>query len=237
MRAAAEIACGAPDQRRPARVLAFACELCTLNVRCNLDEAAKADPANVSVAGVLFSDAASAFVLCNDLAMEADGEDEPEDTAVFQLMEWENTIIPKTIDYMGLCADPNDFRTILTRDIFAHVNEAVQPMYEKLLPSYKEKVGADVSDAGIDWALHPEGDSIIVGVQEKMRLSNEQLRATKEIYKARGNSLSPTTVIVLDKLCHMGKGKDHVIATVFGPGFAVEMSMLRRCRASEEERI
>jgi type III polyketide synthase len=108
MRAAAEIACGATARRRPARILGFACELCTLNVRCNLDETAKTDPANVSVAGVLFSDAAVAYVLCNDIAMKADMEDEPEeDRALFQLMEWGNAIIPNTIEFMGFCAEPN----------------------------------------------------------------------------------------------------------------------------------
>jgi type III polyketide synthase len=114
------------------------------------------------------------------------------------------------------------------------VNDAVRPLYEKLLPSFKDKLGADIKDADIDWALHPEGSTIIAGVQEKMRLTNEQLRATKEIYKTKGNSSSPTTLIVLDKLRHMGKGRNHVVAAAFGPGLAIEMAMLRRCRPSED---
>jgi type III polyketide synthase len=95
MRVAAEIACGATARNCPARILCFACELCTLNARCNLDETARTDPANVSVAGALFSDGASAFVLCNDL-----GLDDPDD-AVYQLLDWGNTTIPQTAEYMG----------------------------------------------------------------------------------------------------------------------------------------
>ena len=97
MRVAAEIASGATACKRPARILCFACEVCTLNARCNLDETSKTDPADVSVAGALFSDGASAFVLCNDLGME-----DPE-AAVFKLLEWGNTTIPQTAEYMGFC--------------------------------------------------------------------------------------------------------------------------------------
>ena len=62
MRVAAQIACGASMRGRPARILAFACELCTPNVRCDLAEVVKcSDPSAVCIAGALFSDGAAAF--------------------------------------------------------------------------------------------------------------------------------------------------------------------------------
>lgn len=64
-------------------------------------------------------------------------------------------------------------------------------------------------------------------------LTSEQLRATREIYRTRGNSSSPTVLAVLDLLRKMGRGKDHVVATSFGPGLAIEMSLLKRCRAGD----
>lgn len=103
-------------------------------------------------------------------------------------------------------------------------------MYQRLLPAIKEKEGEHLIDADFDWALHPEGATIITGVQEQMKLSNEQLRATREIYRTRGNSSSPTTVIVLDKLRTMGKGKDYVVAAAVGPGLNIEMTVLKRVR-------
>jgi type III polyketide synthase len=129
------------------------------------------------------------------------------------------------------------FRTILTGDVTSYTNNAMKPMYQRLLPSIKQKEGKNLIDTDFDWALHPEGATIITGVQEQMKLSNEQLRATKEIYKTRGNSSSPTTVIVLDKLRTMGKGRDYVVAAAVGPGLNIEMSILRRCRenASDED--
>lgn len=103
MRAAAQIASGATIRRKPARVLAFACELCSPNVRHDLDQAqACADPADVSIAGALFSDGAAAFVLCNERGMP----DDREGAGLFQLMEWGNATIPDTMQYMGFYANP-----------------------------------------------------------------------------------------------------------------------------------
>ena len=101
MRAGAQIACGASMRRKPARILAFACELCTPNVRHDLAFAEKAaDSENISIAGALFSDAAAAFVLCNEYAMA-----ETEITPLFQLLEWGNSLIPDTIEHMAFFAD------------------------------------------------------------------------------------------------------------------------------------
>jgi len=123
---------------------------------------------------------------------------------------------------------------ILTKEVPGYTKEAVAPMYKKLLPSFREKVGSDVDVVDFDWALHPGGEAIISGVQKSMDLSNDQLRASKEIYKTRGNSSSPTVLIVLDQLRKMGNGRDYVVATSFGPGLAIEMAMLRRCRTVED---
>lgn len=105
MRAAAQIASGASLRKKPTRILAFACELCTPNVRHDLAEAESCtDPENINIAGALFSDAAAAFVLCNEYALlEAEGEVKP----VLQLVEWGNALIPNTSQHMAFsaCAD------------------------------------------------------------------------------------------------------------------------------------
>jgi fungal type III polyketide synthase len=107
---------------------------------------------------------------------------------------------------------------------------AIRPMYEKLFPSYCEKVGKEVEVAGFDWALHPGGQAIIDGAKDVMGLADEQLRSSQEVYRTRGNSSSPTVLVVLDNLRQMGRGRDHVVAASFGPGVSIEMVMLKRCR-------
>ena len=112
MRAAAQIACGSTIRGRPARILAFACELCTPNVRFDLAEAVRCtDPAKVSIAGALFSDAAAAFVLCNDYGMNDEGD------AIFQLLDWDNATIPDTVQHMAFYADPHGLSIILRTDL------------------------------------------------------------------------------------------------------------------------
>lgn len=105
-------------------------------------------------------------------------------------------------------------------------------MFDRLVAEYAAYAGKTLlGPDNFDWALHPGGDAIIKGVQDLMSLTDEQLRASKKIYRTRGNASSAAVLIVLDELRGMGKGKDDVVATSFGPGLSIEMAMLRRRRA------
>jgi type III polyketide synthase len=109
-------------------------------------------------------------------------------------------------------------------------------MFEKLTYEHALRtIGPVFSRDEFDWALHPGGEAVIDNVKDTMGLTEHQLRATREIYRTRGNSSSPTVLIVLDKLRTMGHGSDQVVATSFGPGLTIEMAMLRRCREAEAE--
>ncbi|CZT16389.1 related to stilbene synthase 2 [Ramularia collo-cygni] len=232
LRAAAQVAAGAEARGRPARVLGFACELCTLGVRSELAAAAAVEKIGgeeeVGVAGVLFSDGAAAFVLCNGIGM---GEGI---TPLFELVEWGNSIIPDTVDRMSFYADPYGNRTVLARDVPNLVKQAVEPMFDSIVPDYSAHFSNGLMrKSDFDWALHPGGKAIIEGVKKMLDLSEHQLRATREIYRTKGNSSSPAVLMVLDQLRLMGRGSDHVVATSFGPGLAIEMALLRRCRESE----
>ncbi|KAL8908902.1 MAG: hypothetical protein Q9171_005245 [Xanthocarpia ochracea] len=93
----------------------------------------------------------------------------------------------------------------------------------------------ELSAKDFDWALHPGGLSILEGAQRSMHLSKDQLRASYEIYRTHGNSSSPTVLRVLDKLRKMGDGRENIVAAAFGPGLAIEMAMLKRCRIPQAE--
>jgi type III polyketide synthase len=109
-------------------------------------------------------------------------------------------------------------------------------MFNKMLPVFEKSVnGLRLSADNFDWAVHPTGASIIAAVQEVMGLSDEHLRATKEIYRTKGNTSSATVLIVLDKLRWMGVGRDNVVATSWGPGIAIEMAMMRRCWGRDQD--
>lgn len=99
MRAAAQMALAATARGRPARVLAFACELCTPNARSELAAAEKSLPEDVCVAAALFSDAAAAFVLVNELGRG-------HCKAQFELLAFDSAVMPDTLQHMSFLAVP-----------------------------------------------------------------------------------------------------------------------------------
>ncbi|KAK3333748.1 chalcone synthase B [Cercophora scortea] len=248
LRTAGQLALAATYRQRPARVLCFACELCSPNIRREMHEAERCpDPADICIGGALFSDAAAAFVLCNEYAMMASSDtgslknDGPRGRRLFQLLEWGSATIPDTEDELGWYTEPLGRRAILSRNVPGYTKKAIRPMFEQLLPSYQAKAGTGtgtdlLQPDNFDWALHPGGGTIIEGAQQVLGLTGDQLRASREIYETRGNSSSPTVLAVLDELRRTGgRGRDHVVATSFGPGLMIEMAMLRRCRGEGEE--
>lgn len=137
--------------------------------------------------------------------------------------------------HMGAVIKSNGFTSIISKEVPHYTRQAVMPLWQKLLPSYREKTGhPDLEIEDFDWALHPGGEAIINGVKDDMHLTEDQLRATRKIYRTRGNGGSPTLLCVLDRLRNMGEGRKHVVATTFGPGMACEMAFLRRCYDDED---
>jgi type III polyketide synthase len=243
MRVAAQVAQGATSRGHAAKILCYACELCTPSIGSELDFVAGCtDTAEVSIAGALFSDAAAAFVMCNRLGMNHGVEPK------FEVLDWATAVIPNSIDQLGYYArstgksltsllkrprakEWTGYRTILTRQVPIRAVDAIRPMFEGLLRSVQKITGdADLDASDFDWALHPGGQAIIDGAEREMKLVQDQLRATREIYKTRGNSSSPSVLIVMDRLKYMGTGRPFVVATAFGPGMTIEMNMLRRCQ-------
>ncbi|KAG8164050.1 hypothetical protein KVR01_005968 [Diaporthe batatas] len=106
VRAAAKVASAATARNRPARVLAYTCEICTAMLRYDLATAEEsADMSLLSPAATMLSDGAAAFILCNDqgregLARGVRGE-------CLQLLESENMVVPNTHADVGFFADPN----------------------------------------------------------------------------------------------------------------------------------
>lgn len=233
LRTTADIACSAAARGQPARVLAFASELCTPILSRELAEAeACKDLGQLGIGAALFGDGAGAFVLCNEYGMLEGGPtgDGP-GGSIFRLWGWDSETIPETLEHMSFYADPLGYRPVLTREVPSLTTQAVRPLFERLLPIFRQRTGLDGLDVqDFDWALHPGGQAIINGAQKLLDLTDDQLRATKKIYKTRGNCSSAAVLMVLDSLRALGHGKDAVVATSFGPGLCIEMAMFTRCR-------
>lgn len=110
------------------------------------------------------------------------------------------------------------------------ISEKIGEVFNSTLQT--SNVGDDIKSwdpTKVDWALHPDGLGLLEGFQDSIGLTDDQLRASYEIYKTRGNSQSATVLVVLDKLRNMGDGRTNVVACSNGPGITVELSLLKRC--------
>jgi type III polyketide synthase len=105
LREAANLAAAASSRGRPARVLVFATELCSLFLRAELQAACK-DSENMHIAPALFSDASAALVVCNELAMR-EGQ-----SPIYELQEWGSAVMPGTRDHMSYVVSPTGTYTI-----------------------------------------------------------------------------------------------------------------------------
>jgi type III polyketide synthase len=93
LRSAADTAAASSQKNRPARVLVICCELCSLFLRAELQAASQDDA--LHIAPTLFSDAAAALVLCNNLAIRED------QTPIYELGEWGSMSVPNTVEHMS----------------------------------------------------------------------------------------------------------------------------------------
>lgn len=171
VRTAADIACGAAARGQPARVLAFACELCTPILSHELSEAeACNDLGRLSIGAALFGDGAAAFVLCNEYGLtESSGKG-----AIFQLWECGNRTIPDTLEHMSFHAEPRGYRAVLTHAVPSLTTKAIFPLFQNLLPGFRKKTSLyAIGTFDFDWALHPGGQAIINGAQTLLGLTDD----------------------------------------------------------------
>ncbi|KAI4150282.1 MAG: hypothetical protein LQ341_001120 [Variospora aurantia] len=221
IRTAAHLALGSSYRGKPARILILACEISSLLVRSELDSIHQDQQTRVGVC--LFSDCASAAILSNGV-----GEDDGPGP-VYEILGWKHQIIDDSEEDLGFDVDPLGWKVVLTQRVPTLASAAVSPCFEDLVNSIPElhEAGQSPTAADFDWALHPGGSLIITGVEQAMKLTPQHLQASYEIYMKYGNSSSATILSVLNKLRET-EGKDRVVACAFGPGIALEMTILRR---------
>jgi len=99
LRTAANLAYGAVTRRSPARILVFACELCSIHIRCDINHTIL-NPDDTRIGSALFSDGAAAVILSNGLAPEAESK------SIFTLLDCGGAVIPDSFPYMAFTPDP-----------------------------------------------------------------------------------------------------------------------------------
>ncbi|CBX95875.1 similar to chalcone synthase [Plenodomus lingam JN3] len=223
LRAAANLAAAASSRGQPARILVIACELCSLFLRAELQ--ACLQDQELHIAPALFSDAAAAVVVTNGLALDRASGQRP----VYELHQWGSMLVPGTADQMSYNMEEHGMIANITKHVPKTAVSAILPMLAHLHKSNSPPT-SHLTPSEFDWALHPGGASILQGATDNLGLSQDHIRASLAVYENYGNSSSPTVLIVLNGLRKLGPGRDHVVAASFGPGIAIEMFLMQRCR-------
>ena len=133
---------------------------------------------------------------------------------------------------MGIADNSLGWKVVLTHNVPDLTAATVDPLFHSLLEETYQRHNGDKypEPVDFDWALHPGGSTVITGVQSRMGLTEDHLRASYDVYMKHGNSSSATIFSVMKRLREMGEGRENVVALAFGPGISVELMMFRRKR-------
>lgn len=213
LRAASEICAGDPE----AVVLVVSVELCTLHLRST-------DDPDMIVATSLFADGAGAgLVTARRFDSEVPG---------FALDRFHTGIIPEGKKDMAWTIGDEGFEMVLSTAVPQLIGEnifdALRPLYapeSALAEAFdSEAIGEQVQH----WAIHPGGRSILDRVEERLHLSEEQLRPAREVLRQYGNMSSATVLFVLRRILEQEEAREgeRVAAMAFGPGLTAETALM-----------
>ncbi|MBS1673386.1 MAG: type III polyketide synthase [Actinobacteria bacterium] len=194
-------------------VLVASVELCTLHLRSSEDP-------DVIVASSLFADGAAAGIVTA----------RPSTARGLRLDRFHTAIAPQGEKDMAWTIGDRGFEMILSTAVPQIIGEtivdALRPLYAGTLsaPFEDGRIGQAVSH----WAIHPGGRSILDRVQDRLGLSDAQLRPARETLREYGNMSSATVLFVLRRILLDAATLpgDRVSAMAFGPGLTAESALL-----------
>lgn len=205
-------------------VLVVSVELCTLHLRSSQDP-------DTIVASSLFADGAAAGIVT--------ARDLPSGVTGLRLDRFHTAIAPEGEKAMAWTIGDTGFEMILATTVPQIIGEtiidALRPLYapeRDLVTAFDDgAVGGEVAH----WAIHPGGRSILDRVQEKLHLSDTQLRPAREVLRENGNMSSATVLFVLKRILEEegAVAGDRVAAMAFGPGLTAESALMTVTTAAE----
>lgn len=201
LRMAGQILAAEPE----AVVLQVCVELCTLHFQ------KKAVPGFI-VANSLFGDGGAAAVFARPGRFQK---------GLGDLRATHSRVEAETLDHMSWRIGPTGFEMRLDREVPARLKAAAPGFVDELLG----KAGLKRNQSA--WAIHPGGRKIIDEVQVALRLTDFQVRSSREVLSACGNMSSATILFVLDLELRRAKS-GAVTALGFGPGLTMEGAVFSR---------
>lgn len=150
---------------------------------------------------------------------------------IYEMYTANQTIIPKSDDLLHGQLQENGFVLTLSKDVPVMISNNIEDCLVKCF----DRIG--VTDwNSLFWMVHPGGPTILNGIEVKLKLKEEKLKATWHVLSEFGNMSSPTVMFVMDEVrkrsrdegkTTTGDGLEWGVLVGFGPGLTMETIVLR----------
>lgn len=136
-------------------------------------------------------------------------------------------IVPNTPHEMTWGLGAYGFKMSLSRNVPEYLSQVVQPFFERLA----QQAGLSYADiAASPFAIHPGGPRIIEVLQDKLRLTDAQVAASREVLRTHGNMSSATLPTVWESML-LDPQVPHgtlIPGVAFGPGLTLAGVLLQK---------
>lgn len=196
--------------------LVCAVELCTLHFSYEKDP-------ELIVANALFSDGAAAVAGRSslDAGRSVEGREEGRGSGPpWRVAVSGTSLLTDSEDAMTWRIGDHGFRMTLS----PRVPELIEAKLRPWITGWLKEHGLSLDDIG-SWAVHPGGPRVLTSVERALDLPEEATAASREVLAECGNMSSATVLFIVDRL-KKRKAAAPCVALAFGPGLAVEATLL-----------
>ena len=171
------------------------------------------DSPDLVISNAIFADGSAAAVLGNS---KSAGSPDFHTFSSLTYPEWQESLRFRT--------EKGRLRNVLAKEVPEQVREAVMALIEKLLAEQGLK-----QDDIRHWIFHAGGEKVLDAVQGSLKLSDAQMRRSRDVLKNHGNLSSPTVLYGLKNLLLSDEAApgDWGILTSYGAGFSAHACLVK----------
>ncbi len=138
-------------------------------------------------------------------------------------------IIPSSSDQMKWQVAPYHFEMTLSRYVPLYIGEAIMPFIQHLFAQLDLNFEAEKNT--LVCAIHPGGPKILTFIQDRLQLSDEQMKYSWQVLAENGNMSSATLPHIWQLLLNddaIKKGS-RILSLAFGPGLTACGMIMEKC--------
>lgn len=191
-------------------------ELCTLHLNPSLHTAEQL------VFQSLFADGFIKYSACSEEHLQKAVK------PYLKIMSIHEEIIPNSLHAMEWLVGNSAFQFTLAKEIPGLIGKQLQP-YLKNLCDKAGMQATDLDDSTI-FAIHPGGPKILDYAKMLLRISDDQIRHSRDILRRYGNMSSATLPHVWQSICadESIPSGTKVVSLAFGPGLTIAGAILEK---------